>query len=69
MEVTKKVRMSRAEAKALARLAKRLKQSEGQVLRDGLAAIVRRQARRDGIEDLIRMAEGETYTKIAFELK
>lgn len=69
LDVTKKVRMSKGEARTLARLARKRHESEGQVLRDGLAVLARRQAREDNMDALIAMAEGETYVKIPFELK
>lgn len=69
LEVTKKVRLSRDGARTLSRLARRRRESESEVLREALALLARRQAREDGIEGLIGMAEGETYSKQPVELR
>lgn len=69
LEITKKVRMTLPEAKTLAKLARKRQESESQVLRQALDLLARRQQREEAIDGLIKMTEGQTYTKSRFRLK
>lgn len=53
--VTKKVRMTPAEARHLARLARRRRTTESAILRRGIGLVERMERRREGIEGLIAL--------------
>lgn len=57
--VVKKVRLTAAEAKQLAKVAKRRKVSESEVIRDGLHREFNMDSRKKAIDQLIRWAEEE----------
>lgn len=58
--IVKKVRLTPQEAKQLARLAKRRKTTESEVIREELRGMGRLEARRASIKKLIQLAEEET---------
>jgi hypothetical protein len=59
--VVKKVRLTEAEAKELARLAKRRKTTESDILREGIRRISTHEGRRKNIDRLIALAEAEDW--------
>lgn len=67
--VVKKVRMDPPRAAKLRRLARQLKMTESDVLREGLDLVDRVDARRRNIHKLIEMIEGPEPPKIRFRLK
>lgn len=68
-DVTKKVRLTRSDARRLARLARLRKVSEGAVLREGLAMVERQQARSDAIDGMIKLIDGPEPRKVRFRMK
>jgi hypothetical protein len=57
MEVTKKVRLSRTDARRLARVAREAKRTESQILREGLDLVERVRNRRRAMKDLIALID------------
>ena len=70
LEITKKVRMSKTEAKLLARLAKAGNTSESEVLRRALDEMAIQERRSRAIDGLIAMAKAEKqpYRKPFFRM-
>ena len=69
LTITKKVRMDRATAQRLARVARETHRSEGEVLREGVELAERQSRRRAAIAGLIAMIEGPEPKPIKFGLK
>ena len=69
LTVTKKVRFSPESARRLERLAREMDMTESDVLRHGLQLIERVRDRRAAVDDLIAMAEGETWSKTRPRMK
>lgn len=68
-EVIKKIRLTRAESKRLARLARRTRRTESEVLREGIDLVETRVDRAKAIEDLIDLINGPEPPKIRWGLK
>lgn len=68
-EVTKKVRMTEAEADLLERLAKQRGMNESEVLRYGVRLQERMATRARNIGQLIELVEGPEPEKVRFELR
>jgi predicted transcriptional regulator len=69
LTITKKVRMDRATAQRLARVARATNRSEGEVLRDGIDLAERESRRSQAIDELIAMIDGPEPPKIRFRMK
>ena len=67
--MVKKVRLTPAQARDLDRLARALRVTESDILREGIEAARQRDRRRRAVEEMIRMTEGESYRKIPFSLR
>lgn len=68
-EVTKKLRLTDAEADLLAELARDADTSQSEILRRGLRAIDRMRRREENIDLLVELAETGDPGKIRFELQ
>ena len=68
-EVTKKVRMSRADARRLRRLARQRGTGEREVLREGMNLVEGMEQRRKAIEGLIAMIDGPEPPKTYFRMR
>lgn len=69
LSVTKKVRLSDERAAQLEHLADKLDMTESDVLRYGLDLVDRMEARRENVQKLIDLIDGEEPPKIRFHLK
>jgi predicted transcriptional regulator len=67
--VTKKVRLTQAEANLLSELAQAHDASQSEILRRGLRAVDRVRRRQANIHQLVALAEGDPADKIRFELE
>lgn len=69
LTVTKKLRLSPEGARKLERLAKEMDMTESDVMREGIRLLERVRDRKAAVDDLVALAEGETWTKARFPLK
>lgn len=67
-DVTKKIRLTEAEADLLAELAEASGTSQSEVLRQGLRSIDRMRRRRENVDQLVALAEVGDPDKVRFEL-
>lgn len=68
-EITKKVRLTAAEAELLAELAESQETSQSDILRKGLRAIRRMRKRQENIDQLIEWAQEDEPEPIDFHLR
>lgn len=69
LTATKRVRLSEERARRLERLAERLGLTESDVIRYGLDLVERVERRRQNVEKLIDLIDGEEPPKIRFRMK
>lgn len=67
-DVTKKIRLTEAEADLLAELAEASDTSQSEVLRQGLRSVDRMRRRRENVDQLVALADIGDPEKIRFEL-